>query len=205
VIATRAVAGVLLTLVLSACVADQVTAPPLPSALATTSGPATAPTVTPTTAGPTAAPCQPAFVANTQADTESPLGGVLGLKKAAAAGQSGYDRVTFTLGGGSAQPGWRVEYVTAPTSDGSGEPVAVQGPKVLRVIIKDVGYPGDTGVPDPSVKRFSPGDTSFVREVVLDTVFEGQYTSFIGVSSTKAFRVTRLAGPPRVVVDVRHC
>ena len=80
-----------------------------------------------------------------------------------------------------------------------------KAPKVLRVILKDVGYPGDTGVPDPAPRRFTPTGTVGVREVVLDTVFEGQYTAFIGVDTTRPFRVFRLAGPPRVVVDVRHC
>jgi hypothetical protein len=43
-----------------------------------------------------------------------------------------------------------------------------------------------------------------VKQVVLNTVYEGRYTAFIGLSATKPFRVFRLANPARVVVDVRH-
>ena len=150
------------------------------------------------------ATCLPAFPANTLPDTASPVGGQLGLQSATAALQAGYDRVVFTLASGG-QPGWRVAYITAPTSDGSGNPVAVAGSSYLQVVLKDVGYPADTGVPDPTLKRFSPSSTAVVREVVLDTVYEGQYTAFIGVSSTLPFRVFRLSSPARVVVDVRHC
>jgi hypothetical protein len=116
-----------------------------------------------------------------------------------------YDRVVFTLGGTAvAQPGWRVEYVATPTSDGSGNPVAVTGSHFLRVIITNVGVPPDTGVADPSPKQISPTSTQVVRQVVLDTAFEGQYTSFIGLSASRPFRVFRLSSPARVVVDVRH-
>lgn len=172
------------------------TAPP------STAPPSTAPPATTPAASPP--PCVPAFVANALPDTGSPVGPPLGLQVATAAVHTGYDRVVFTLGG-TGKPGWDVEYVATPTSDGSGDPVAVAGGFTLQVLITDVGLPGDTGVPDPAVKRFTPSGTVVVREVVLDTVFEGRYTAFIGVSSTLPFRVFRLAGPPRLVVDVRHC
>jgi len=111
----------------------------------------------------------------------------------------------FTLGGPVAdKPGWRVEYVATPTSDGSGNPVAVIGSAFLRVIVTNVGIPPDTGVPDPSPKQISLTSTQVVRQVVLDTAFEGQYTSFIGLTGSRPFRVFRLSSPARVVVDIRH-
>jgi len=127
------------------------------------------------------------------------------MKSVAAGLHTCYDRVVFTLGGTAvAQPGWRVEYVSPPTSDGSGDPVAVAGSAFLRVVITNAGTPPDTGVPDPNPRKISPTSTQVVRQVVLDTVFEGQYTSFIGLTGSRAFRVFRLSNPPRVVVDVRH-
>ena len=54
--------------------------------------------------------CQPAFTADALPDVGTAAGGVLGLKAATSAVHPGYDRVVFTFGG-SAQPGWRVEYV----------------------------------------------------------------------------------------------
>lgn len=127
------------------------------------------------------------------------------MKSVAAGLHTCYDRVVFTLGGTAvAQPGWRVEYVANPTSDGSGDPVAVLGSAFLRVIITNIGIPPDTGVPDPSPRQISPASTQVVKQVVLDTAFEGQYTSFIGLTGSLPFRVFRLSSPPRVVVDVLH-
>lgn len=204
------VVATLLALLLAGCSGSS--GAPTPVAAPTsspTSSPAASPaspTAVPSASASPAASCVPAFPATTLPDTGSPVGGQLGMKSASAGPHTGYDRVVFTLGGNAAaKPGWRVEYVAAPTSDGSGNPVSVHGPSYLRAIIKEVGYPGDTGVPDPAVKRFSPSGTTVVREVVLDTVFEGQYTAFIGVRSTLPFRVFRLGNPARVVVDVRHC
>lgn len=200
-ITTRAAVAALSALLLTSCAGSD--APDLvtnPTATPTTSVPVSTPTAS---SAPTRS-CAAAFPADALPDGGASAGGILGLKSAASAVHAGYDRVVFTLGG-SAQPGWRVEYDTSPRSDGSGDPVSVQGGAALRVILRDVGYPGDTGVPDPAVKRFSPTGTVAVKEVVLDTVFEGQYTAFIGVDSTRPFRVFRLAGPARVVVDVRHC
>ena len=145
------------------------------------------------------------FPANTLPDTGQSSGAQLGLRAVRSARQAGYDRVVFELAGpAGGQPGWRVEYVDRPTSDGSGNPVAVTGPAYLRVVLTGVGIPADTGVPEPAPRRFSPAGTEVVREVVLDGVFEGYYTSFVGLRSRQPFRVFRLADPPRVVVDVRH-
>jgi hypothetical protein len=180
------------------------TSTPSPSGSATASpspDPGTGPTTGPSPVGPTLGP---AFVADTREDTGDPSGAVLGLKAVRAAGQTGYDRVVFELA--SAEPGragWVVRYVDEPQSDGSGEPVAVQGSAYLQVILRATGYPDDTGVPEPSPRRFSPGGTTAVREVVLDGTFEGQSTAFIGVSARLPFRVFRLSNPERVVVDVR--
>jgi hypothetical protein len=175
---------------------------PSPSA----ASPATTPSAPAATASPSAAPVSaPPFRANTLVDTETGAGGPLGLRVVRAAAQPGYDRVVFELGGTVAgRPGWRVEYVTRPASDGSGDPVAVRGSAYLQVVLTGVGYPDDTGVPEPQPKRQRPVGTTVAREVVLDGVFEGQYTAFVGLSAKRPFRVFRLSGPERVVIDVRH-
>jgi hypothetical protein len=43
-----------------------------------------------------------------------------------------------------------------------------------------------------------------VQDVVLGSVFEGTYEAFVGVRTAAPFRVTRLTGPTRVVVDIDH-
>jgi hypothetical protein len=196
------VSAVVVSGLIAGCTTDPT--PPQASPSPSTSAPSTA--AASTQSPPQNTPCTPPpFTANTQPDTQAAVGGPLGMQSAAAAGHACYDRVAFTLGGNTTgQPGWRVEYVSAPTSDGSGEPVNVNGPAYLQVVIRAVGYPGDTGIPDPAVKRFSPSDTHVVHEVVLDTAYEGQYTAFIGVSATLPFRVFRLSNPARVVIDIRY-
>jgi hypothetical protein len=189
---TRAVVVAVAVLLVSGCADGSV-----PTAVPSTSPPASnEPTPTPS--------CRPAFTADTDVDSGTAAGGVLGLRGVASAGHDGYDRVTFAFGG-SAQPGWRVEYVDEPRSDGSGDPVSVKGGAALLVVLKDVGTPGDTGVPEPRDRRLVPTGMTAVREVVLDTLYEGQYTAFVGLDRERPYRVFRLAGPPRVVVDVRHC
>lgn len=202
--------------VLSGCSSNDPSATSPPSPTATTlpiSSPTAAPTATTATSTPTpvaggcptTVPTATPFTATTAPDTETPVGGPLGLQAATAGPQPGYDRVVFTLAGtAGGQPGWDVSYVTATTSDGSGNAVAVAGSSYLEVAIKDVGYPMDTGVPDPAVKVLNPTCTKVVKQVVLDTVYEGRFTAFIGLTATKPFRVFRLANPARVVVDVRH-
>jgi hypothetical protein len=104
---------------------------------------------------------------------------------------------------GDGAPGWDVRYVDAPSSQGSGDPVDVEGSAFLQVTLTGVGYPYDTGVeewsgPDP----LSVGDTEVVTEVAWDATFEGQSVAFIGTTAQVPFRVYLLEGPARVVVEV---
>jgi hypothetical protein len=197
---SRSAAVLVLALGLSsACGSDSTpSSGPAPSSPATsTTAPAPSATggAVPTATG-------PAFPADTKEDTSPESGEPRGLKVARAASQQGYDRVVFELGGkGAGQAGWRVTYVDSPSSDGSGDPVAVKGSAFLQVILTGVGYPADTGVPEPTTRRL--GAAGNVREVVLDGVFEGQYTAFVGASSKLPFRVFRLSSPERIVVDLR--
>ncbi len=202
---TAAVAVLLSGSLLVGCGTDNPTVGVGGTATPTTDPTSAAPSTAPTLAPPTATnPPAPPFPANTLVDTSEPSGGQLAMDGATAGLQTGYDRVVFTLAGGPGIAGWRVEYVAAPTSDGSGDPVAVAGSAYLQVLVRNLGIPPDTGVPEPTNKRFSPPGLKVVKEVVLDSAFEGQYTAFIGLSATRPFRVFRLGSPERVVVDVRH-
>ena len=119
--------------------------------------------------------------------------------------QDGFDRVVLELDGTNpGEPGWRVEYTDAPSSQGSGDPVDVAGDAVLAVIITGTGYPFDTGVEEVAEDPALPADLEVVQDVVLGAVFEGQYEAFIGLSGERPFTVTRLADPTRVVIDIAH-
>ena len=145
----------------------------------------------------------PQFPANADPDTASPSDGSLVTVTDIRIGRhDGFDRVVFEVDGDGA-PGWDVRYVDAPSSQGSGDPVDVEGSAFLQVTLTGVGYPYDTGVeewsgPDP----LSVGDTEVVTEVVWDATFEGQSVAFIGTTAQVPFRVYLLEDPARVVVEV---
>lgn len=141
---------------------------------------------------------------STALSTGEPSGGPLTVTEVRVARQDGYDRVVFELDGDApGTPGWRVEYVDDPRRDGSGEPVDVEGEAVLVVLVSGTGYPFDTGR-EEATSATVPGDTEVVTDVELGAVFEGTYEAFVGLVEQRPFRVTRLADPARIVVDVEH-
>lgn len=157
------------------------------------------------TARPVASSATAPFTGSTQAQVREPTGGPFGVRVARVAGHPGYDRVVIELAGrATGAPGWRVAYATSPTSDGSGNPIAMRGRYFLQVGIQGVGYPADTGVASPTVRRFLPRDTKVVQEYVLDSVFEGLYTTYVGLTTKVPYRVFALSNPTRIVVDLRH-
>lgn len=143
------------------------------------------------------------FHADLRPDEGGPQGGGgLSVVDVRAARHDGFDRVVIELDGTGA-PGWLARYVDQPTADGSGAPVAVAGNAFLSVVVRGVGIPADTGVP-AFAGRVTTTGTQQVREVVVGTVFEGFASSFVGIAGPpRPFRVFALAGPPRLVIDVR--
>lgn len=167
--------------------------PPVPSAGARTSPRATAP-------GNTAPPL--AFVANTDRDTGAETGGGLRVVSIRTAPQAGYDRVVYEFAGpDTSLPGWSVEYTDHPARDAGGTPVDVRGSATLQVSLRGVASP--TPENPPFSGQLLPTDTALLREVLTTWTFEGESSSLIGVSAKAPFRVFRLAGPTRVVVDIR--
>ena len=81
----------------------------------------------------------------------------------------------------------------------------LKGTVFLRVILRGVGLPVDTGVEpfgDDSTRVPGTG-TKGVGEIAPGGVFEGEQHAFIGLTGTmRPFRVFALANPTRVVVDV---
>lgn len=156
-------------------------------------------------AAPAASQSAVAPAGSTDLTTEEPVGGPLTVTEVRVARQDGFDRVVLELDGEQAgEPGWRVEYVDAPSAQGSGEAVEVEGDAVLAVVVTGTGYPFDTGVEEVNGDPTLPSDLEVVTDVQLGAVFEGQYEAFIGLSSEQPFTVTRLGDPARVVIDVTH-
>lgn len=145
----------------------------------------------------------PPFPADTSADTEEPSADAFVTVSDIRIGHhDGFDRVVFEVGG-TGTPGWDVQYVDDPRSQGSGDPVDVAGDATLQVTLTGVGYPYETGVeeysgPDP----LSVAGTTMVTEVAFDATFEGNTVAFVGSSAKTPFRVYLLENPARVVVEV---
>ena len=198
----------LVVLVLPACSGDDpspVSAPGTPSSATTSAPPSAGPSASASASVVPEPSTAPSFPGDTRPDTEDPAGGALTVTRVRVARQDGFDRVVYELAGAAdGAPGWRVEYTDDPRSDGSGDPVDVDGAATLAVVITGVGLPFDTGVEESSDDPDLPGDLEVVEDVVLDAQFEGQFASFIGLSAEQAFTVRRLASPPRVVVDIAH-
>ena len=180
--------------------------PPSPAASAGAGGGASPlPSSAPADPAPAPSAGAPApFPADTAVDEAASTGGPLSVRAVRVAPQQGYDRIVFELAGRQAgEPGWRVEYVDDPSSQGSGDPVDVRGRAVLAVTIRGSGYPMDTGVEEVSDDPALPSGLGVVQDVVLGAVFEGDYEAFVGLSEQAPFRVFRLRDPARVVLDVR--
>ncbi len=145
----------------------------------------------------------PPFPGNTEPDTADPSGDTLATVTDIRIGRhDGFDRVVFEVDGGGV-PGWDVRYVDQPSSQGSGDPVDVEGAAFLQVTLTGIGLPGDTGVDEWSGPNpLSAAGTETVTEVAWDATFEGQSVAFVGTTEQTPFRVYLLEDPVRVVVEV---
>ena len=129
-------------------------------------------------------------------------GGVASLISLRAAEHAGYDRVVWELSGSA--PGVHVEYVDRPVRQcGSGEPVPLPGDAWLEVRLEPARAHTEEGLPTIAERRRTAG-LPLVQEMVQTCDFEAVVTWVLAVSSPEPIRVTRLASPPRVVVDIRR-
>jgi hypothetical protein len=144
----------------------------------------------------------PPDTVNTEPDTADPSGGAVTVTEIRIGRHEGFDRVVFELDG-TGIPGWDVRYVDDPASQGSGDPVDVDGAETLQVILTGIGLPHDTGVDEWTGPNPLAGHgTETVTEVVWDATFEGQSVAFVGTTAQAPFRVFLLEDPVRVVLEV---
>lgn len=116
-----------------------------------------------------------------------------------------YDRVVFEFTGDSL-PGYRVQYTTGPVQRcGSGDPVTVAGTERLLVRFEPAQAHDEQGNPTPPLAaRHSAPGLPAVREMTLICDFEGQVEWVLGITAPSPYRVSELAAPPRLVLDVGH-
>jgi hypothetical protein len=133
------------------------------------------------------------------ADTVDPAG--LTVTAVRAARHEGYDRVVFELAG-TGTPGWSVEYVDSPSSQGSGAAVDVPGAAYLQVTLQGTTYPYESGAEEVPRGPVAISDTDVVQGVSYDATYEGTSVAWVGTTGRAPFRVYSLTGPSRVVVEV---
>jgi hypothetical protein len=145
----------------------------------------------------------PSFAADVDFDTAEPSADASVTVTDIRIGRhDGFDRVVFEVAG-TGTPGWNVQYVDAPSSQGSGEPIDVAGHAPLQVTLTGAGYPYDTGVQEfPAGDPLAGSGTKIVTEAVYDSTYEGTSVAFVGTEKRTAFRVYLLDSPTRVVLEV---
>jgi hypothetical protein len=111
-----------------------------------------------------------------------------------------FDR--FVVRARLAKPGYDVRYVTKIVEDGSGKTVSLLGTKRIRVTVREARGHTSGGA------NLLPGALtplcSNLRQVKRAGDFEGVVTFGLGLRGKSGFRVFRLTGPTRIVVDVAH-
>jgi hypothetical protein len=111
-----------------------------------------------------------------------------------------FDR--FVIQASFGTPRYDVRYVKRIVEDASGKPVHLLGTKRIRIILRNArGHTeGGTNLL-PSVR--TPRCPN-LRQVKTAGDFEGIVTFGLGLRHKTGFRVFRLTGPKRLVVDVAH-
>jgi hypothetical protein len=128
--------------------------------------------------------------------------GVAVLQEVRAARHEGFDRVVFAFDG--ALPGYQVEYVDRPAhACGSGEEVYLDGEAWLRVRFVPAQAHTEAGTPTVAERR-PRFDLPVLREAALTCDFEADVAWVLGLSTPGGYRLTELADPARLVVDLRR-
>jgi hypothetical protein len=111
-----------------------------------------------------------------------------------------FDRVV--LRARFATPGYDVRYVNRIVADPSGNPVALLGTRRIRVVVRHAR--GHTSAGANLLPSSVTPSCSNLRQVKKSGDFEGVVSLGLGLRRRTGFRVFRLTGPTRIVIDVAH-
>ncbi len=115
--------------------------------------------------------------------------------------EGGYDRIVFEFS--DSLPAGVVAYVDTAVQCGSGFTTALAGEAVLLVRLMPAQAHDEAGLPTTAAREL-PGTGLALLEAKSVCDFEGQVAWALGVREQRPFRVLRLAGPTRLVVDLQH-
>ena len=101
-----------------------------------------------------------------------------------------------------ATPGYQVRYVNQITADPSGNPVPLQGAKRIRVVVRSAR--GHTSAGANLLPSVLTPLCPELRQIKKAGDFEGVVSFGLGVRRKRGFRIFRLSGPTRIVIDVAH-
>jgi hypothetical protein len=132
--------------------------------------------------------------------TSSGSGGQAELYGVATGCHATFDR--FVIRARFGTPGYDVRYVKRIVADGSGNPVPLRGTKRIHVVVRSArGHTQGGANLLPSVRTpLCPN----LRQVKTAGDFEGVVSFGLGLHRKAGFRVFRLTGPTRIVIDVAH-
>lgn len=144
------------------------------------------------------------FVPKTRIPDPAAVG--IGLTNISLAATDKTDRVTFQFTG-TAIPGWAVHYVKQAVSNTNTQSeFPVTGQSIIEVLIREAANPFESGVPPYSGPPIvTDPDLRTIGEVRYASALRGVTQAFIGLATPqRAFRVTALTDPTRIVVEVDH-
>ena len=113
--------------------------------------------------------------------------------------RNGYDRVVFSFEGSA--PGYRVRYLPRVEGPG-GRPLPLRGAAFVEVAFEPARARGPDGRTTFPARAITP-NSPVLRQVRFAGDFEGQVRFGLGVAARGGVRVSELADPTRVAVDVR--
>lgn len=160
-------------------------------------------------AAPGTSPAEPAPT-NTDpvTDPAGPTAPAAVLKNIRWADRGSYDRVVLDFSGEFG--GYTVQYVDALTEDPTGDPVDVAGGAVLAVVVQGATRNNAFQTSDTTPLSTYGGPDSVspnlanVKEVADAGDFEAVLSFGVGVDHKAGFKVLKLTGPDRLVIDVAH-
>lgn len=117
-----------------------------------------------------------------------------------AACHAAFDRVVIRVRAGT--PGYDARYVKRVVQDGSGRVVPLLGRRRIHLVLHNAR--GHTSAGQALLPAVRTPLCPNLRQVKLSGDFEGVVSFGLGLRRRTGFRVLRLSGPARVVVDVAH-